>query len=256
MRPPDAKIDLVGHHQPPLVSGREDLLEEAHLHGPRGIEGLLPRGKHAPTVVVAVRVVRSGKVRVVGLAANPQGRDREAVLRARFIGPFGHEHRLDGPQVVVLGHHRVDQLDAVPGLHRVEIQPRFGVDEAGGVGRGSGLKVMRCRPPSPSCSPAANSRRIGHELRPASGVMDQTMLGASLYALGQPLRPLPGVLDGDVLAISLMVERHGNGQVVVAGDPHDGIHVLEIRLVGRQRIVVDPGLLRRRRWAPCRRRRP
>ncbi len=69
------------------------------------------------------------------------------------------------------------------------------------------------------------------------------MVGTSLYAPGDPFRPGAGVGDRDVFAVTLVEHRHGNGHVVFAGDLDDGIDVLEISLVGRERIVVDPGLV-------------
>ena len=110
-------------------------------------------------------------------------------------------------------------------------------------GAGSGLKVIRWQPPSPSRRPAASSRRIGTNSGLASGVMDQTMLGTSLYRCASHFAHARAFSRRDALAVALMVEGHRDDQVVLAGDLEHGVHVLEIGLVGRQRVVVDPGLL-------------
>jgi len=40
-----------------------------------------------------------------------------------------------------------------------------------------------------------------------------------------------------------MVQRHGNVEVVLSSDLHDGVDILEIGFVGREGVVADPGLL-------------
>ena len=40
-----------------------------------------------------------------------------------------------------------------------------------------------------------------------------------------------------------MVDARQDDEAVVASHPDHGIHIPEIRLVGRERIIVDPGLL-------------
>ena len=40
-----------------------------------------------------------------------------------------------------------------------------------------------------------------------------------------------------------MVQSHGNVEVVLSSDLEDGVDILEIGFVGREGVVVDPGLL-------------
>lgn len=84
---------LVRLQQPPLGAGLEDLPEDSHLPSARRGERLLPAGADAPTVVMAVAVMSTGQIRVVGLPPHPQRCDRKAVLLAGFVSPLGHERR-------------------------------------------------------------------------------------------------------------------------------------------------------------------
>jgi len=40
-----------------------------------------------------------------------------------------------------------------------------------------------------------------------------------------------------------MIESHRKDQVIFLGYPDNGIHILEVRLVWREGIVINPGLL-------------
>ena len=103
-----------------------------------------------------------------------------------------------------------------------------------GAGTGSGLKVIRRWSRSPSLSPAAISRRIGTNAGVASGVVDQTMLGASRYRSASHFAHAQ-LLLGDVLTIRLVVDGHRDGEAVLAHRAYDGIHIREVRFVRRQR---------------------
>ncbi len=234
---------LVWNQQPPLGQGLEDLAEHAHLNRAGRVQRFLPRGKQPPIGVVPISMVGAGQIGVVGLPADPHGRHVEAIFPACLIGPFGHENRFGRFEPVVEVHHRVDQLDGVPRLDRVEVQPLLVVQEAGGVGRRVGLETHDVAPPvafAQSFGQLANDRHKRLRMLGRGGPND---VGNVLVALAQPLAPRPRLVDGEILAVALVVDGRQDEEVVFAGDLEHGVHVLEIRLVGRPRIVVEQGFL-------------
>src|SRR4030043_47039 len=58
----------------------------------------------------------------------------------------------------------------------------------------------------------------------------------------QPLRPCPRIFHCYTLAVALMIKRYRKDHAILSGYPDDRIYVLEIRLVWRERIVINPGL--------------
>ena len=54
---------LIRHEVPPLPSVLEDLLQNPHLNGTRGVERRFPSRQHLPTIVVPISVMATSQIR-------------------------------------------------------------------------------------------------------------------------------------------------------------------------------------------------
>ena len=166
----------------------------------RGVQRLPPGGQQSPTVIMPIGVMRAGEVGIVSLPPDPQRGDVESVFRASLVSPLGHQHRLHGLEVVVLRDERIDQLDALPCLNRIEVEPLLPVDEAGGVGRGVGLHGDEVGAFIAFAQPGGQLPQDGNVLRLGLGHQGPDDVGHLLVASRQPPRPVPRVPLGDELA--------------------------------------------------------
>ena len=192
---------------------------------------------------MAVGVVGARQVRIIGLPTNPQRADVEAIFRPLLVGPFRHQHGFDRLEIVVSGHHRIDQLDALPGLHRVEIQPVLIVNEAGRVRSRIRLECDQVISAVTGVKAGCKLAQDWDKFLLRLGRHRPDNIGHVFVSLCEPPGPAAAVLGRDALAISLVVEGHRDDHTILTGDLEHGVHIPEIGLIRCQRIVVDPGLV-------------
>ena len=82
-----------------------------------------------------------------------------------------------------------------------------------------------------------------NELRLGFGRHGPHESGHVRVSLRKPSRPGARILFGDLLAPALMEQRHGNPDIILAGDVEHGIDVLEAVLVRREWAGTGPGFL-------------
>ena len=237
---------LVRDEPPPLLPGGEDVLDQPRLAGARRIERLAPILRQGPEEPVPVGVMPAGQATVVCLPAKPQRRDVEAVLRAALVGALGHDHGLGGLPPVVLDHHGTDEIHVAEGLDRVEGQPVVGVENRPGRSRrGIGVDGDDVRAAVAFLKPAGKLPADGHVRFLGAGVHRPDDLGHVLVSLRDPARPRAGVRDVDLpLHPGGVLNADDQNHTFVAAAQVDGpVHVLEVPLIGPERVAAPPGQL-------------
>ncbi len=117
------------------------------------------------------------------------------------------------------------------------------MNEARGIGRRIGLEGDQVRGGVPLAEARRQLAQDGDEIRLGLGCHGPHDVGRVLVPLRQPFGPGARVIHRDGLAIALMKQGHGDVDALPAGGLEDGIDVLEVGLVGRERIIVEPRFL-------------